>query len=216
MDMDRRLTIARAAQAAPGLAIAHAAGRGAMALRVAVLLGAGGGLGLLVNLAHPRGVRLSSFAAPTSCAQPPAHPGGHPGESSPGSGAGFAGGESLAPVEILSLAQVAGLCGDPRALVADARSAELFAQGHVSGAIHLSCASSRGAASAALDLLAGKDTLVVYGDGTDDALPVAEEMRRRGVRPGLRVAVLAGGFPAWSQAGMACSSGPCADCGAHR
>ena len=49
---------------------------------------------------------------------------------------------------------------------------------------------------------------MVYGDSTEEALPVAEELRRRGDRPGLRVAVLAGGFPAWSQAGLACSSGP--------
>jgi 3-mercaptopyruvate sulfurtransferase SseA len=168
--------------------------------RVAALLAAGGALGLLVNLVHPHAVRLTSFAAPTSCVAPAAH-------------AGVAAPPS---VEILSLAQVASLCGDPRALVADARSAERFADGHVTGAIHLSCASSRGAASAALDQLAGKETLVVYGDATEDAVPVAEEMRRRGDRPGLRVAVLGGGFPAWSQAGMACSSGPCADCGVHR
>ncbi len=89
-------------------------------------------------------------------------------------------------------------------------------RGHVAGAVHLPCASSRIAANAALDRLVGKETLVVYGDSTEEAMPVAEELRRRGERPGLRVAVLAGGFPAWSQAGLACSSGPCADCGVHR
>ena len=174
--------------------------RASSAARLAALLAAGSALGLLVNLVHPHPVRLGAVALPTSCTAPAAHAG------------------VVVPpsVEILSLAQVASLCGDPRALVADARSAERFAEGHVTGAIHLSCASSRGAASAALDQLAGKETLVVYGDATEDAVPVAEEMRRRGDRPGLRVAVLGGGFPAWSQAGMACSSGPCADCGVHR
>ena len=168
--------------------------------RLAVLLAAGVALGLLLNLVHPRAVRFGSFTPPRACAAAPDH----------------AGAVAPQPVELLTLAQVAGLCGDPRAMVADARGADRFAEGHISGAIHLPCASSRVAATAALDRLAGKETLVVYGDDTEDALPVAEELRRRGDRPGLRVAVLAGGFRAWSQAGLACSSGPCADCGVHR
>jgi len=168
--------------------------------RLAILLAGGVALGLMVNLVHPRAVRFGSFAPPRVCS----------------AGAEPAGAVAPPAVERLSLAQVASLCGDPRAMVADARSAERFAEGHVAGAIHLPCASSRVAATAALDRLAGKETLVVYGDSTEEAMPVAEELRRRGDRPGLRVAVLAGGFPAWSQAGLACSSGPCADCGVHR
>ena len=168
--------------------------------RLAVLLAGGAALGLLVNLVHPRAVHFASFAPPRVCS----------------AGAEHEGAPAAPAVELLSLAQVASLCGDPRAMVADARSAERFAEGHVAGAIHLPCASSQVAASAALDRLVGKETLVVYGDSTEEAMPVAEELRRRGDRPGLRVAVLAGGFPAWSQAGLACSSGPCADCGDHR
>jgi rhodanese-related sulfurtransferase len=183
----------------------------ALVARAAGLLAAGVVLGLVVNAAHPRGVRFGSFAPPVACTQ---------GEA--GAVAGAAGrsaprpAEAPPPVEVLTLAQVASLCGDPRALVADARPADRFAEGHVSGAIHLPCASSRSTASAAVDLLAGRDTLVVYGDATDDAMPVAEEMRRRAARPGVRIAVLAGGFPAWSRAGMACSSGPCTDCAQPR
>jgi rhodanese-related sulfurtransferase len=168
--------------------------------RAALLLGGGVLLGFAVNQVHPHGVRFASFAAPSTCSAPSAHTG-----------------TAAAPaVEVLSLTQVSGLCGDPRALVADARGAQRFAEGHITGAIHLPCASSGVAASAALDQLAGKETLVVYGDGTDDAMPVAEELRRRSDRPELRVAVLAGGFAAWSQAGLACSSGPCAGCAVHR
>ena len=170
--------------------------------RAALLLGGGALLGFAVNQVHPHGVRFASFAEPTACASPAAHAGA-----------------AAAPAgEVLSRAQVSGLCGDPRALVADARGAQRFAEGHITGAIHLPCASSGVAASAALDQLAGKETLVVYGDGTDDAMPVAEELRRRSGRSGaaeLRVAVLAGGFAAWSQAGLACSSGPCAGCAVH-
>jgi rhodanese-related sulfurtransferase len=180
-------------------------GLGGLAARAGALLAAGALLGLALNVVHPRGVRFGSHAAPSACLQPTSTP----GEPTP------------TPVELLTLSQVASLCGDPRVLVADARAADQFAEGHVAGAIHLPCASSRMAASAALDLLAGKETLVVYGAGTEDALPVAEEMRRRGSQPGARpaarVAVLQGGFTAWSRAGLACSSGPCADCGAgHR
>lgn len=171
----------------------------ALTSRAATLLATGAALGLLVNALHPRGVRFARFAPPVACTQS--------GAAAP------AGASQVPPIEILSLAQVASLCGDPRALVADARTADQFAEGHVTGAIHLPCASSRLTASAALDLLAGKETLVVYGQATDDALPVAEEMRRRSARPAIHVAVLAGGFPAWSRAGLACSSGPCADCG---
>lgn len=168
--------------------------------RAALLLGAGVLLGFAVNWLHPHGVRFASFAAPTACALPSAQ----------------AGASAAPTVEVLSLAQVAGLCGDPRALVADARAAQRFAEGHITGAIHLPCASSGTAASAALDQLAGKETLVVYGEGTEDAMLVADELRRRSDRPGLRVAVLGGGFAAWSQAGLACSSGPCAACEVHR
>jgi rhodanese-related sulfurtransferase len=121
-------------------------------------------------------------------------------------------GPATTTVDVLSLAEVAKLCAEPRALIVDARDASAFAEGHVAGAIHLPCASSRGAASAAMDLLAGKDILIVYGDGTDDAKPVAAEMLNRGSRRDIRYAVLAGGFRAWNRGGFACASGPCPDC----
>ncbi len=167
-------------------------------VRALALLATGAVAGLAFNAVRPHGVGLragTSSQVPGMCAQPamPTIPAEH-------------------SIEILAPDQAAGLCGDPRTLVADARTAHAFAEGHVTGAIHLPCASTRGAASAALDLLAGKQALIVYGSGTEDAIPVAEEMRRRGDRPDLRVAVLAGGFEAWNQAGLACSSGPCRDC----
>jgi rhodanese-related sulfurtransferase len=164
--------------------------------RAGCVIAAGAALGLLVNLVHPRGVRFGAFAAPVACGQTAA-------AAAPG---------APAEVELLAPADVARLCADPTALVADARSAARFAEGHVVGAIHLPCTSSQGAATAALDLLAAKKTLVVYGDATDDAMPVAQEMRRRSVRPDVRIAVMEGGFAGWSRAGLACASGPCAAC----
>jgi rhodanese-related sulfurtransferase len=165
--------------------------------RALCLLLAGGALGLAVNQARPDGVRFTKFAAPNSC----------------GAGVAAAAPPAAAPVQVLPPAEAVALCGDPQTLLADVRPADEFAQGHVTGAIHLPCAASGSAASAAVDLLAGRHTLIVYGDGTGDAQPVAEELRRRGGRPDLRVIVIEGGFPAWSQAGLACSSGPCLDCG---
>jgi rhodanese-related sulfurtransferase len=165
--------------------------------RAICLLAAGSALGFAVNAARPDGVRFTKFEAPNSCGAGRAATGVVPG---------------VAPVEVLPPTEAVTLCGDPQTLLADVRPADEFAQGHVTGAIHLPCAASGSAASAAVDLLAGRHTLIVYGDGTDDAKPVAEEMRRRAARPDLRVVVIAGGFPSWSQAGLACSSGPCPEC----
>jgi 3-mercaptopyruvate sulfurtransferase SseA len=186
----------------------------ALVARAALILLGGAALGLLVNRAHPRPARFDGQAAgAVTCAAPE------------GAGAGMTGGVPAAAVEVVPFAQVSGLCGDPRVLVADARSAQRFAEGHVAGAIHLPCSSSEGAAAAALGKLDGKETLIIYGEGTEDALPVADEMRRRlsaaragpgsgtGAASGVRVAVMEGGFTAWNQAGLACSAGPCADCG---
>jgi len=164
--------------------------------RALCLLLAGSARGLAVNAARPGGVRFTKFAPPNTC----------------GAGAAAAA-AGAAPVEVLPPAVAASLCGDAQTLLADVRSADEFAEGHVTGAIHLPCASSGSAASAAVDRLAGRRTLVVYGDGTADAQIVAEELRRRAGRPDLHVLVIEGGFAAWSRAGLACSSGPCPECG---
>jgi rhodanese-related sulfurtransferase len=165
--------------------------------RALCLLVAGSALGLAVNAARPDGVRFTKFAAPNSC-----------GAGAPAASAAA----GAAPVQVLPPTEAVSLCGDAQTLLADVRPPDEFAQGHVTGALHLPCAASGSAASAAVDLLAGRHTLIVYGDGTEDARLVAEELRRRAGRPDLRVLVIEGGFEAWSRAGLACSSGPCPDC----
>jgi len=165
--------------------------------RALCLLGTGALLGLLVNGVRPGGVRFASFAAPSACTVTPAG-----GEQAP----------TPAPVEALAPRNAAGLCGDAATLIADVRPAADFAEGHVSGAIHLPCTASGQAASAAVELVAGHQTLIVYGAGTEDARRVADEMRQRIRRRDLRIVVVTGGFGAWSQAGLACSSGPCVNC----
>jgi len=169
-----------------------------LAGRALCLTLAGSALGLAVNAARPDGVRFTKFAPPNSC----------------GAGASPAAAEGALPVQVLPPTQAVTLCGDAHTLLADVRPAEEFEQGHVTGAIHLPCAASGSAASAAVDRLAGRRTLIVYGDATEDARVVAEELRRRAGRSDLRVLVIEGGFQAWSRAGLACSSGPCPECAA--
>ena len=168
--------------------------------RAALLLGLSMAIGLGVNAVRPNGVSLRSFAPPVVCA---------------GSTAGAVA-SAVPPVPVVAPEDAARLCGDPQTLIADVRPESEFAQGHVAGAIHLPCAASGSVADAAAGQVVGRHTLIVYGDDTGDARTVADEMRRRINRPDLHVMVLAGGFPAWSQAGLACSSGPCPDCQAQK
>jgi rhodanese-related sulfurtransferase len=172
----------------------------ALLTRAALLLGVSMLAGLGINAVRRDGVRFASFAPPALCA----------------AGAGPGTGAAAATVTVVAPAEAVGLCGDPHTLVADVRAADAFALGHVTGALHLPCAAAGSVADAAAQLLAGRKTLIVYGDDTGDARLVAEQMRRRRRCDGVRVLVLEGGFPAWSQAGLSCSSGPCPDCQATR
>jgi len=172
----------------------------AVVARAACLLGLGTALGFAVNAARADGVSLDAFAVPSAC------PAGQAAAVASTGGA-------AAAVEVLSPTAVADLCRDPRAVVVDVRSPAAFAEGHVAEALHLPCAAPGGAARAAVELLAGRNTLIVYGRDTAEALPVAEELRRRAGRPDLRIVVIEGGFARWSAAGLACSSGPCPECG---
>jgi 3-mercaptopyruvate sulfurtransferase SseA len=163
--------------------------------RAVLLLLIGGGLGLAANAVRPDGVSLRGHRAPVACEAPRSGP--------------------LA-VEVQTPERAVRLCGDPGVLIADARPAARFAEGHVAGAVHLPCAAPRDEASTVVSRLADRTTVIVYGDTTEEARPVAEELRRRVGRPDLRVVLLEGGFPAWDRAGLACSSGPCPECKEHR
>jgi 3-mercaptopyruvate sulfurtransferase SseA len=162
--------------------------------RAAALLAAGALLGLVSNALRADRVAIGGYSPPVACE-------------------GAKGG--LPAVEVLPPDRAVKLCGDRGVLVADTRPSQRFAEGHVAEAVHLPCAAPRAEASTVVARLASKHTLIVYGDTTEEARPVAEDLRRHIGRPDLRVVVLDGGFPAWNRAGLACSSGPCKECTAR-
>jgi rhodanese-related sulfurtransferase len=166
-----------------------------MLTRAAVLLLVGATVGLGAHGIHPGGLSLRSFRPAATCSA------GHPGPLA---------------VETVAPSAAAHLCNEPGVLIADARPPERYAEGHVVDAVHLPCAASGGEASSVVDRLESMRTLIVYGDSTEEARPVAEDLRRRIGRPDLKVVVMEGGFPAWNHAGLACASGPCRDCTSAR
>jgi rhodanese-related sulfurtransferase len=166
----------------------------ALLARAGVLLAVGVGVGAVFNAVRTDGLRPSTFAAATTCTT----------------------GALATEIQVLPPAQAVRLCGDPGVVIADVRAADRFAAGHVAGAIHLPCASTGEAATGALAKVGGAHTVVVYGDSTEQARPVAQSLRQRlpgrAARLVVQVIVIDGGFPAWDRAGLACSSGPCPDC----
>jgi rhodanese-related sulfurtransferase len=158
--------------------------------RTGVVLALGAGLGFVVNAARREGLRPDRFALATTCTAGP----------------------SPSQIKVLSPIQAVRVCGEPGAVIADVRPPDRFAQGHVAGAVHLPCAARGDAASGALARMAGAQTVVVYGDSTEQATQVAESLRRRLTRADVELVVIAGGFADWDRAGLACTSGPCPDC----
>ncbi len=158
-------------------------------VRAAALLLGSGAAGLGANAVRPGGVALLSFDPPTTCSATPV------GE---------------APVLELTPRDASLLCGRAGVVFADTRAAARVEEGHVAGAVYLPCDASERGAEAAIAHLGQAQTVIVYGDSSDDGRAVAETLRRRGLRAELRV--LRGGFAAWEREGLACASGPCEDC----
>jgi rhodanese-related sulfurtransferase len=158
-------------------------------VRALVLVIAGAVLGFAANAARPHGLKVAAFAPPTECS---------------------GGGEHAALPALVSPAAASALCGQANVVIADTRSAAAFAEGHVAGAVHLPCDADGKSAVEALAHFSHAQTIVVYGASTDEARPVADSLQRR--HPDVKVALLDGGFAAWSAAGLACASGPCDEC----
>ncbi len=158
-------------------------------VRAAALLFGGALVGLGVNKARPSGVAVFGFEAPTTCT---------------------AATEQEAPIVEMGPREASTLCAHPGVVFADTRPAAQFAAGHVVDALHLPCDTTASGAEIALKDLARAETVIVYGDSTDDGRTVAETLRRHGLKADIRV--LGGGFPAWEKEGLACASGPCREC----
>jgi rhodanese-related sulfurtransferase len=158
-------------------------------LRAVVLVVAGAALGFAANAARPHGLKVAAFAPPTEC-----------------NGSG----EHAPSPALMTPAAASALCGQPNVVIADTRSASAFAEGHVAGAVHLPCDAGGKSAVEALAHFSHAQTIVVYGGSTDEARPVADSLQRR--HPDVHVALIDGGFAAWSSAGLACASGPCDEC----
>lgn len=150
--------------------------------RALVLIAVGALGGLLFGAVSPQTFSPFSFAAATTCE------------------AGAVG-----AVAEIGAVEAQTLCAEPGLVIADARSAERFAEGHIAAAVHLPCSSEPGRATA----LGRATKILVYADTTDEARPVAQALFGRYSE---RVLLLTGGFPAWMAAGQACASGPCESC----
>jgi rhodanese-related sulfurtransferase len=158
-------------------------------LRAAVLVVGGGIVGVGVNAVRPAGVALTGFEVPAVCS---------------------AAAEHAAPVIEMDPREASALCGRAGVVFADTRPEARFVEGHVADAVHLPCDATASGAEVALRRLGHKQTIIVYGDSSDDGRAVAETLRRLGLQGDLRV--LRGGFAAWEREGLACASGPCRDC----
>jgi len=162
----------------------------ALSGRVLILALLGVASGVIVNALRPDGVDWKAPVAGATCNAA----------------------QISVPIESVSINEAAVLCASTGVLVADARSAEKFAAGHIAGAIHLPCSTPGALLESVPSLLASVDLVLVYADTTEAARPVAEGLRQRNAAPGMRIAVLEGGFDAWAGAGHSCLSGPCPRC----
>lgn len=158
--------------------------------RAGVLMFGGALIGITINAVRPHGIPLASYVPPTVCTGATAPP----------------------EIHVLDPQQAAKHCGDSRTLVADVRTAMAFSEGHVAGAVHIPCTGTRADVERVRGRLVGKEALVVYGDSEEQARQVAGDLAARIDRPDVSISIIAGGWRAWFDAGMACASGPCDDC----
>jgi rhodanese-related sulfurtransferase len=160
-----------------------------------VALGTAGALvGLGANALSPRPAPLGQAVRPAS-------------ETTPGTCAVEAD-VGAGGVPRISVEQAAPLCADCSAAFVDARTAEQYQAGHVSGALHLPPGD---VPPEVLESLKKFKTTVVYDDDASCILAdaVAMGLREMGLSD---VRVLTGSWPAWAAAGAPGASGPCGAC----
>ncbi len=155
----------------------------------------GAALGLGANTLTPRPAPLGGRVAATA--------------ESPGAMCQVPGQAVVVPR--ISVDDATPLCVACSAVFVDARSAEEYAAGHVTGAVHLAPGNSPETVLWQL----GSDRMVIVYDrdpSCAQADEVAKTLLARGVRD---VRVLTGAWPAWMAAGGPGASGPCPVCVGH-
>lgn len=106
-------------------------------------------------------------------------------------------GERLAGLPRLSPAQAVQFINRDNAAVVDLRSTEVFARGHIAGAVNLPAA-QLGEAASRLGKVSGRPLLLVC-DGAATAAAAARHLRGLGHE---RLQLLSGGMDAWRQASL--------------
>ena len=106
-------------------------------------------------------------------------------------------GERMAGLPRLSPAQAVQHINRDNAAVVDLRSTEVFARGHIAGAVNLP-AGQLGEAAARLAKLGGRPLLLV-SDSSVAAVAASRQLRAAGSE---RLHLLAGGMQAWREAGL--------------
>lgn len=167
-----------------------------------VAIGAGGAaLGLALNAASPRPASL------TRAVYPAADSGSAVCGAAPEAGHEKHGHRTMPQHEAVAA------CNACTVGFVDARGAAAFAEGHITGAIHLPPAGHPDAA-AQMQKLRGFATVVVYdsGGGCGLAEGVADRLAASGFKD---VRLLEGGWPDWMAASGPALSGACQACAAH-
>lgn len=181
-----------------------------------LLLAGGSALGLVLNLASPRSVSLTTPVYPTSssgtaaCAMPP---------EAEGADEPAASRFVWRQYPTVGLDEAVQACDGCTVGFVDARGAAAYAAGHIPGAFHLPPVGHVDA-RATLEALRRHETVIVYGEGSACNLAngVADRLASEGFE---NVKILAGSWRDWQARGGPAESGVCRECGhglmeAHR
>lgn len=134
----------------------------------------------------------------------------HPASASAAAACTDPDGPARAPAPRMPLAEALAACGACTAGFVDARSAAVYARGHVPGAVHLPPVGDP-AEAAAYEALRRFTTVVVYGDEASCDLPggTVDRLRAGGFHD---VRQLDGSWERWQDAGGPAQSGACESC----
>jgi len=108
-------------------------------------------------------------------------------------------------VRIINVAETYALFQKGEAVFIDARSADLYQQGHITGALSLPAYEADDYLDAVLSKVSPEKTLVTYCNGVecDESHMAADMLMQLGYK---NIIIFASGFPAWREAGLPVST----------